>query len=161
MRGAFFSTGQFEVIRFCAIECELQASGERSVYNMLSAWNYAQDQPEKLPAEGHVLALGALVEPQRNSDGFRRCGVRVGWDVKPDWRMVPQQIHDLMRLVGDVEPAEFFRLFEEVHPFVDGNGRTGAILFNWIQGTLDHPTWPPNFWNDPRRVEGAGAGGLS
>lgn len=104
-----------------------------------------------------IQILGGLVEPVKNHGGFRKCGVRVGSDIKPDWMLVPSLIADLCERRWLIPPHEFFRQYEEVHPFVDGNGRTGAILFNWLSDTMDKPTWPPNFWNDPRRREGYGA----
>lgn len=156
-----------DIIRFCARECELQMSGERSVAWMVKAWEYAQSQAEvdtgkpllesRLPTVDDVLQLGTLVEPFKNSEGFRRVGVRVGWDVKPEWQDVPRQMVNLMEGQDVLTPNEFFKAYEEVHPFRDGNGRTGVILFNWLNDTLDSPVWPKNFWNDPRRLPGDGA----
>lgn len=145
------------IVRFCARECELQMSGERSVAWMVQAWEYAQDNCGVQPTVNDVLILGGLVEPFKNVAGFRTVGVRVGWDVKGDWRDVPRQMVNLMEGQNSLTPNEFFKAYEEVHPFVDGNGRTGAILFNWLGGTLDNPEWPFNFWNDPRRLPGDGA----
>jgi hypothetical protein len=34
---------------------------------------------------------------------------------------------------------EWYAAFEFLHPFRDGNGRTGKILFNWLTGTLENP----------------------
>jgi Fic family protein len=47
---------------------------------------------------------------------------------------------------GLIEPATTYRRFEEIHPFVDGNGRCGKILYNYLHNSLDAPTWPPNYW---------------
>lgn len=40
----------------------------------------------------------------------------------------------------------WYKEFEDIHPFVDGNGRTGKILYNWLNGTLKVPTIPFNWW---------------
>lgn len=170
---------EYDIVKFCSIECRLQGSGELSVGWMVNGFIYAQQiaDPdfkgitEVLPTVTDVLNLGKLIEPNENALGFRTCGVRVGYDVKMDWQLVPGQIVNLMEALKEppikneakgisipvLTPDTFFKNYEEIHPFRDGNGRTGAILFNWLNGTLDHPVWAPNYWNDPRRTVGFGA----
>ena len=125
--------------------------GVERVAWMLSAWCYALQERDYLPDLDTVALLGSLVEPgknQRSMGSFRRCGVRVGTTVvtiAPD-EIVPR-LKRLLARWHDLEPLAFYREFELIHPFVDGNGRVGKILLNWIAGTLLEPTFPPaDFW---------------
>lgn len=140
----------FAVIRWAAQECEWQRSGERSVAWMVAGWLYARRNRNRAVTVAHILNLGAVVEPRHNLNGLRTVGVRVDDDVKmsPDW--VPEALD---QLVADdkLNPTEWFREYETIHPFRDGNGRTGNILYNWRLGTLLDPVMPPNLWKDPRR----------
>lgn len=105
------------------------------------------------PDVEHVLALGKYIEPTKNTSyAFRKCGVRVGNHVAPP----PDDVHRLMLdWASDVHRGDIsgmtdgpwktifadcaYVAFQNIHPFVDGNGRTGKIIHNWINGTLHDP----------------------
>ncbi len=152
-----------DVVKFSSIECRLQMSGELSVGWMVEGFLYAQEMCHtarcRVPTVSDVLNLGKLIEPIENAKGFRTCGVQIGRELKMDWENIPGQMVNLMEAVREdrLTPNEFFFEYETVHPFADGNGRTGAILFNWLNGSLYKPVWPDNVFNDPRRTVGYGA----
>lgn len=162
-----------DIVRFCSIECLLQMSGELSVGWMVDAWLYAQEFGYAPPTLDDVQNIGRLVEPNVNyGPGFRRCDVRVGFDVKAPWQHVPVLMANLMEELNQLKeptdssypddyglltPEKFTREYLEIHPWRDGNGRSSVILYNWLRGSLDNPVWFPNWWDDPRRTVGHGA----
>lgn len=123
-----------------------------------------------------IEVIGKLVEPIDNKNGFRTIpiGVQVGWDwiEKAQWAEVPRLLEFLLasyyegflgpqiredgvtqvpilgpeRKEANRAEDEFYFQFEEIHPFVDGNGRSGKILYNYLNGTLESPIMPPSFW---------------
>jgi hypothetical protein len=120
------------------------------VEGMLSAWLYAYRRRERVPTIKDVRALGAKIEA-RNENGFRRVSVLIGGLAKPavdlQWRT-----RVLLQAWHATTPLEFYRWFEEIHPFEDGNGRTGKVLLNWRNGSLRRPVFPPaDFWG--RRIQ--------
>ena len=44
---------------------------------------------------------------------------------------------------GEIDQCVFQLL--QIHPWVDGNGRTSSILRNWMLGTLNNPDPLPNY----------------
>jgi fido (protein-threonine AMPylation protein) len=68
---------------------------------------------------------------------YRYCNVQVGSHVAVNWDEVPGQMmawiwnakyaHER----GEEEIKKYHVEFERIHPFVDGNGRTGRMIMNW------------------------------
>lgn len=137
------------IIRFCSEECERQGSGEISVAvaDMYDAWMWAMACGPMIPMNvSTIIEIGRRVFPGGNSNGFRRDRVMIGGKIK--------KVIDFDRVLTELctsplvkKPAEFYRAFEEVHPFIDGNGRVGAILYNALIRTLDNPIACPDVFD--------------
>lgn len=144
---------------WASIECEKQRSGERSVAYMIAGWNYASMMGQHAPAEEmirslptHIMRLGTIVEPRSNgSSWWRKKNVYISNNPTanlPDWVQVPRLMEQLCEAWLRLEADEWYKEFEEIHPFVDGNGRVGNILWNLKNHTLDPEklAFPPNYW---------------
>lgn len=82
------------------------------------------------------LHKSLMVKLNREIGGkFRRCNVQVGGYVAPHWIEVPDLMAEwVLHWSSAATPEDIKRAhvaFESIHPFEDGNGRTGRMIMNW------------------------------
>lgn len=107
------------------------------------AWSYAETVLHDRTAltVANVLQIHEyLMRPFKvdHAGQVRRCAVMIGGFVKPYYPVIV--IEDQIRFwsdkwyhrtdMTDLELQESHVHFEDIHPFEDGNGRTGRILWN-------------------------------
>lgn len=131
-----------KIVSFALEECRRQHDNTvKAVTNLAIAWllcNY-----NKITVD-FILALGYLVKGNR---GYRKvpASFRNGNHGLPS-ELIERQLDKLCENISSLTPDEFYREFEEIHPFVDGNGRIGALLWNMLQSNSD-PITPPKLFN--------------
>lgn len=110
------------------------------VVGMLQAWDYAiwRDTIGAKPTLSDIIIMATNIEPN-NAHNIRNCEVRVGDRSCPPAISIFNLLENLWFHMGILSPDEFYVEFELIHPFRDGNGRTGKILHNWLSGTLSDP----------------------
>ena len=102
----------------------------------LVAWNWLKKQPRINHYE--VIHLHELITKNQGvPGGFRNQEVRVGNYYPPVCYQVPYLMDNwLMDLWESIDPMDMHIKFERIHPFLDGNGRTGRMLMWWHEAKL-------------------------
>jgi Fic family protein len=121
---------------------------EDSLTQAQNAWNYLSDQKEisiHVMCRTHkILMLHQPLYPDEKGY-LRKVTVFIGGHEGMNHRIVPTHLAKLAENMNDIvnngqkEDKTFLEnitkqhhvLYEKIHPFVDGNGRTGRMFMNW------------------------------
>lgn len=108
------------------------------------AWEYLLTQKEMTAGvvlKTHkILMLRTHLLP--NEKGyFRKCVVYIGGHQAMNYNKIPEAIgnwcNNTMKARWSAKKLHI--AFEEIHPFVDGNGRVGRLLMNWTRLRKEQP----------------------
>lgn len=133
---------------------------DKSLQDAILAWQYIKSCKEL--SEGCIRTIHSILMSSRTTIAqkykgkFRQQPVYIGGHEAVHWATIPERItkwltgvnYDL--ILEDEVKSEFNihkeRLcqqhhvsYEYIHPFVDGNGRTGRIFYNWERLRLGLP----------------------
>lgn len=135
-----------------------QEYGVKEYNDARKAWDWLM---KEVPPSGkkkitfdHILEIHRILLSRRDpkiAGKWRTYPVRIGWQIKKyngqtllledlehalyflnENENIPKELRDARTKRAHVE-------FEDVHPFPDGNGRTGRILYNWHRLRLKLP----------------------
>lgn len=143
-----------KISAYCAEEVRRQ--GEKNPFyvgTMIDAYLYGMEMQYagRDISVDLIETLGRKVKPDTNKDGFRTIPIYINGPMGSQQKAPPSEIAGRLErwvaLLPDMTALEAYREFEEIHPFADGNGRTGKIILNWENGSFYDPIFPPkNFW---------------
>jgi len=124
----------------------------RDIYDLVNTKNVIEFlQKEKPEIDSNLIEIihDLLLENIDNRKGFRNHEIRIfGQPFKPSpAKYVKVDIELLLRWFDEnknkIHPlalATFFHhKFENIHPFSDGNGRTGRVIMNYLLGQAGYP----------------------
>lgn len=125
----------------------------QSLKTAIKAWKYII-KFDKLTAENvketHAILMKGKLDAE-NTGEFRKCAVYIGYREGKPWYAVPTLTEEWCKRVSSTIAfkidigimQDLIKMdhvaYETIHPFIDGNGRTGRIFMNWQRAKVGLP----------------------
>lgn len=111
---------------------------EDSFTQAMYAWEYLKTKKELTPhviKKTHkILMLNQSLQPDQKGY-FRKCPVYIGGREAFRWELIQTAIEHWCEYIvsshNEMAIQEDHVRYEKIHPFIDGNGRTGRMFMNW------------------------------
>ena len=126
----------------------------------------------KEEVDSYINCWASKIEP-RNQKGFRKVPIYIGGEARRNQDRITDQMDHFYQVFAEyfncpendevedtwaipymkVNPDRLYEWFEQIHPFIDGNGRTGHLVWAFAMTRLNGVwprTLPPNVFDDPR-----------
>ncbi len=111
--------------------------------NMLKAWNYIEKNYKRFPTHEDLFKLHEFVNlniEEETLGKYKKVQNYVDNEYTTSFLFVEERMRDLLKWIKKAfKKIDNFEVafqshvqFETIHPFVDGNGRVGRLLINWL-----------------------------
>ena len=112
--------------------------------NLLNAWKYVEKNSKRFPTEEDIKNIHKLVnkeiEEDRTLGNYKKMQNYVGDIYTTSYLFVDERMKELLKWIKTShKKVDYFEVafqshaqFELIHPFIDGNGRVGRLLINWL-----------------------------
>ena len=111
--------------------------------NLMNAWNYVEKNYKRFPTHEDLCTLHKFVNKDIEEETlgkFKKSQNYIGDVLTTSYLFTEEKIDKLLQWtkkafnkINDFEVAfQSHAQFEIIHPFIDGNGRVGRLLLNWL-----------------------------